>query len=83
MKRIPANTTYKDVKWISSNKNIATVSEKSVVQAKKAGVVTIRAKEPFTEENIKIKLKIKEAAYSSDRNLVEVQNNVYGSWRKD
>lgn len=60
LKRIPANTTYKDVKWISSNKNIATVSEKGVVQAKKAGVVTIRAKEPFTKKTSKIKLKIKE-----------------------
>ena len=34
LKRIPANTTYKDVKWISSNKNIATVSE--LIQPKTA-----------------------------------------------
>lgn len=60
LKRIPTNTTYKDVKWMSSNKNIATVSEKGVVKAKKAGVVTIRAKEPFTRKTSKIKLKIKE-----------------------
>ena len=58
LKRIPTNTTYKDVKWMSSNKNIATVSEKGVVKAKKAGVVTIRAKEPFTRKTSKIKLKI-------------------------
>lgn len=35
LKRIPANTTYKDVKWISSNKNIATVSEKVLYRLRK------------------------------------------------
>lgn len=37
----PVNTTSKKVKWKSSNDNIATVSSKGVVTAKKAGTVTI------------------------------------------
>lgn len=37
----PVNTTNKKIKWNSSNDNIATVSQKGVVTAKKAGKVTI------------------------------------------
>lgn len=39
----PDNTTYKDVSWTSSNANIAEVSERGIVTAKKAGKTYIKA----------------------------------------
>ncbi len=39
----PSNATNKKVKWSTTNKNIATVSESGKVKAKKAGKVTIIA----------------------------------------
>lgn len=58
LKWMPANTTYRDVKWTSGNKKIAVVSPDGVVEAKKAGQVIIKAKEPFTKKTAKIRLKI-------------------------
>lgn len=58
LKRIPSNTTFKNVKWKSANKNIAVVSQDGVVTAKKAGRVTIKAREPFTKKTATIKLKV-------------------------
>lgn len=40
---LPANAGNKSVKWSSSNKKVATVSNKGVVTAKKAGSATITA----------------------------------------
>lgn len=58
LKRIPSNTTFKKVKWKSTNKNIAVVSQDGTVTAKKAGKVTIKAREPFTKKTATIRLKI-------------------------
>ena len=59
LKRIPSNTTFKNVKWKSANKNIAVVSQDGIVTAKKAGKVIIKAREPFTKKTATIRLKIK------------------------
>lgn len=39
----PANATNKKLKWTTSNKKVATVTQKGVVKAKKAGKATITA----------------------------------------
>lgn len=41
----PSNTTYRNIIWASSNKNVATVSSNGVVTAKSAGKVWIAAGE--------------------------------------
>ena len=51
------------VKWSSSNKRIATVSQKGVVKAKKAGTVTIKAK--TLGKTLKCKVSVKNPSLSS------------------
>ena len=48
----PDNTTYKEVKWASSNKDVAEVSERGIVTAKKAGKAYISA-HSISNSNVK------------------------------
>ena len=59
---------FSDVKWTSSNKNVAVVTFKGVVTAKKKGNVTITATSK-TNKKVKAKCKIKiYAAMTSMKN---------------
>ena len=49
--------TSKKVKWSSSNKNVAVVSKKGKIKAKKAGITTITAKIGSTKLNCKVTVK--------------------------
>lgn len=55
----PARARYKKVIWTSSNKKIATISQKGLLRAKKKGTVTITACVKGTTKSTSFKLKIK------------------------
>lgn len=71
---IISNSKNKNVKWSTSNKNIATVSQTGKVVAKKKGTVTIKA-DNSSDLLAMIKIKVTESTNSSNKSNKNNGNN--------
>lgn len=67
---LPSNTTNKEIKWTSSDKNIATIDENGFITAKKPGKVKITASTSNGKTDT-IKINIKEKI----NNIVDYKTN--------
>ena len=66
VKSVSPKKASRDVKWTSSNKNVAVVTSKGVVTAKKKGNVTITA---TSKTNKKVKAKCKIKIYAATKSM--------------
>ena len=71
----PKKATQKKIVWSSGNKNVATVSSKGVVKAKKKGTAKITAKIKGTKKKAVCKVKVKEPAKKPANNNNSNNNN--------
>ena len=74
VKSVSPKKASSDVKWTSSNKNVAVVTSKGVVTAKKKGNVTITA---TSKTNKKVKAKCKIKIYAATKSMKNQGNKSY------
>ena len=63
----PFNTTNKEIKWETSNKKVATVTDEGIITAVSIGSVTIKAVVPGTDISDKCEITVNHKALVSTK----------------